>query len=117
MARVVFLMDKLLRPFGLNGKSVVPLISGFACAIPAIMSTRSIGNWKERLTTILVIPLMTCSARIPVYTILIALIVPRGFLFGIFSYQALSLMLMYLIGTVTSLVAAFLGKKNTSFIA
>jgi ferrous iron transport protein B len=111
MARVVFLMDKLLRPFGLNGKSVVPLISGFACAIPAIMSTRSIGNWKERLTTILVIPLMTCSARIPVYTILIALIVPRGFLFGIFSYQALSLMLMYLIGTVTSLVAAFWVKK------
>lgn len=108
MARVVFLMDKLLRPFGLNGKSVVPLVSGYACAIPAIMATRSIGNWKERLTTILVVPFTTCSARIPVYTILIALIVPStATLWGVFNTQGLLLMGFYVLGAVTSLVAAF----------
>ena len=77
MARVVFLMDKIMRKFGLNGRSVVPLISGLACAIPAIMATRSIDHWKDRLITIFVTPLMSCSARLPVYTILIALVVPN----------------------------------------
>jgi ferrous iron transport protein B len=76
MARVVFLMDRMLRPFGLNGKSIVPLVSGTACAIPAIMSTRNIENVKERLITILVTPFMTCSARLPIYSIIIGLIIP-----------------------------------------
>lgn len=76
MARVMVIMDKLMRKFGLNGKSVVPLISGVACAVPAIMSARSIGNRKDRLLTILVTPLMSCSARLPIFTILIALVVP-----------------------------------------
>ena len=71
MSRVVFIMDNVMRRFGMNGRSVVPLLSGMACAIPAVMATRSINNWKERLTTILVTPFMTCSARLPVYTILI----------------------------------------------
>jgi len=97
MSRVVFLMDKLMRPFGLSGKSVVPLISGTACAIPAVMATRTIENWKERLITILVVPFTTCSARLPVYLILISLVIPKGYFLG-FSYQALTLMLLYLLG-------------------
>ncbi|MEJ7659199.1 MAG: nucleoside recognition domain-containing protein [Hymenobacter sp.] len=76
MARVTFLMDKLMRPFGLSGKSVVPLISGLACAVPAIMGARTIESWKDRMLTIFVTPLMSCSARIPVYTVLVALVVP-----------------------------------------
>lgn len=105
MSRVVFLMDRLMRPFGLSGKSVVPLISGNACAIPAIMATRTIENWKERLITILVTPFTTCSARLPVYLILIALVIPEGSLLGL-SYQALTLMLLYLIGFGMALVSA-----------
>ncbi|MCL6266905.1 ferrous iron transport protein B [Flagellimonas myxillae] len=97
MSRVVFLMDRLMRPFGLSGKSVVPLISGTACAIPAVMATRTIENWKERLITILVTPFTTCSARLPVYLILIALVIPEGSILGL-SYQALTLMLLYLLG-------------------
>ena len=97
MSRVVFLMDKLMRPFGLSGKSVVPLISGTACAIPAVMATRTIENWKERLITILVVPFTTCSARLPVYLILISLVIPKGYFLGL-SYQALVLMLLYLLG-------------------
>ncbi|GMN10293.1 ferrous iron transport protein B [Croceitalea sp. MTPC9] len=97
MSRVVFLMDKLMRPFGLSGKSVVPLISGTACAIPAVMATRTIENWKERLITILVVPFTTCSARLPVYLILISLVIPKGYFLGL-SYQALTLMLLYLLG-------------------
>ena len=77
MSRVVFLMDKIMRKFGLSGKSIVPLISGTACAIPAIMSARNIENWKERLITILITPFITCSARLPVYAILISLIIPE----------------------------------------
>lgn len=105
MSRVVFLMDRLMRPFGLSGKSVVPLISGNACAIPAIMATRTIENWKERLITILVTPFTTCSARLPVYLILIALVIPEGSILGL-SYQALTLMLLYLIGFGTALLSA-----------
>jgi ferrous iron transport protein B len=105
MSRVVFLMDRLMRPFGLSGKSVVPLISGNACAIPAIMATRTIENWKERLITILVTPFTTCSARLPVYLILIALVIPEGSVLGL-SYQALTLMLLYLIGFGTALLSA-----------
>lgn len=105
MSRVVFLMDRLMRPFGLSGKSVVPLISGNACAIPAIMATRTIENWKERLITILVTPFTTCSARLPVYLILIALVIPEGSFLGL-SYQALTLMLLYLIGFGMALLSA-----------
>ncbi len=106
MSRVVFLMDKVMRQFGLNGRSVVPLLSGMACAIPAVMATRSIENWKERLTTIMVTPLMTCSARLPVYTILIALVIPEKRYFGFVNQQGLVLMAMYLFGFVMALLAA-----------
>ena len=111
MARVVFLMDRLLRPFGLNGKSVVPLISGAACAVPAVMSARNIENNKERLLTILVTPFVACSARLPIYTIIIALIIPSGTLLGVISYQALALMAMYLLGFGVALVSALFLKK------
>ncbi len=110
MARVVFLMDRLLRPFGLNGKSIVPLVSGTACAIPAIMSTRNIENVKERLITILVTPFMTCSARLPVYSIIIGLIIPDYYFFGI-SYKAVALLAMYFLGFATALLASFVLKK------
>ncbi|MFS4484004.1 ferrous iron transport protein B [Hyunsoonleella sp. 2307UL5-6] len=110
MSRVVFLMDRIMRRFGLSGKSVVPLISGTACAIPAIMATRNIESWKERLITILVTPFTTCSARLPVYLIIIALVIPEGRFFGL-SYQALTLMLLYLIGFGTAIVSAFILNK------
>jgi ferrous iron transport protein B len=107
MSRVVFLMDRIMRRFGLSGKSVVPLISGTACAIPAVMATRNIESWKERLITILVTPFTTCSARLPVYLIIIALVIPEGSFFG-FSYQALTLMLLYIIGFGSAVFAAFI---------
>lgn len=110
MSRVVFLMDRIMRRFGLSGKSIVPLISGTACAIPAIMATRNIENWKERLITILVTPFITCSARLPVYLIIIALVIPEGRFLGL-SYQALTLMLLYLIGFVMSVFSAFILNK------
>ena len=109
MARVIFLMDRFLRPFGLNGKSIVPLVSGTACAIPAIMSTRNIENVKERLITILITPFMTCSARLPVYSIIIALIFTNGTFLG-FKYKAIALLAMYFLGFVMALVAAFILK-------
>jgi len=105
MSRVVFLMDRILRPFGLSGKSVVPLISGTACAIPAVMATRTIENWKERLITILVTPFTTCSARLPVYLIIISLVIPEGRFLGL-GYQALTLMLLYLIGFAAAIISA-----------
>lgn len=110
MARVVFLMDKIMRKFGLNGKSVVPLMSGVACAIPAIMATRTIDNWKERTITIFVIPLMSCSARLPVFTILIALIIPNQRALGFFNLQGLALMGMYLLGFLAAIFSAWLMK-------
>jgi ferrous iron transport protein B len=110
MARVVFLMDRMMRPFGLNGRSVVPLISGVACAIPAVMATRTIDNHRDRLLTILVTPLMSCSARLPVYTLLIALVIPDGALWGVFSLKGLALMAMYVLGLVAALLSALLFK-------
>jgi ferrous iron transport protein B len=107
MARVVFLMDKIMRKFGMSGKSVVPLISGMACAIPAIMATRTIENWKDRLITIFVTPFMSCSARLPVFTILVALIIPDDKLFGFFNYQGLVLMSLYLLGFFAAIISAF----------
>lgn len=115
MARVIFLMDRFLKPFGLNGKSIIPLVSGTACAIPAIMSTRNIENVKERLITILVTPFMTCSARLPVYSIIIGLVIPNES-FGGISYKALALTAMYLLGfavaLLTSLVLKYIIKEK-----
>jgi ferrous iron transport protein B len=121
MARVVFLMDKIMRKFGLNGKSVVPLMSGVACAIPAIMATRTIDNWKERTITILVTPLMSCSARLPVFTILIALIIPDQRVLWLFNLQGLALMGLYLLGFLAAIGSAWVMKiiirvKERSFL-
>lgn len=110
MARVTFLMDKLMRPFGLSGKSVVPLISGLACAVPAIMGARTIESWKDRMLTIFVTPLMSCSARIPVYTVLVALVVPDESWLGIFNMRGLVLMGLYLLGLGSALLSALLLK-------
>jgi ferrous iron transport protein B len=111
MSRVVFLMDKIMRRYGLSGKSVVPLISGTACAIPAIMGARNIENWKERLITILVTPFITCSARLPVYAILIALIIPQKKVLGFISLQGLTLMILYLLGFGMAFFSAFILNK------
>ncbi|HEY5686675.1 MAG TPA: ferrous iron transport protein B [Yeosuana sp.] len=110
MSRVVFLMDRIMRRFGLSGKSIVPLISGTACAIPAIMATRNIENWKERLITILVTPFITCSARLPVYLIIISLVIPEGRFIGL-GYQALTLMSLYLIGFGAAVSSAYILNK------
>ncbi len=110
MSRVVFLMDKIMRKFGLSGKSIVPLISGTACAIPAIMSARNIENWKERLITILITPFITCSARLPVYAILISLIIPEKRFLG-FSLQGLTLMALYLMAFVVAIASAYILNK------
>jgi ferrous iron transport protein B len=110
MARVGFIMDRIMRPFGMNGKSIVPLIGGMACAVPSIMASRSIENKKERLITMLVIPLMSCSARLPVYTLLISLFIPDTAVFGPFNIHGLVLMLMYLIGFLAALGSAWIFK-------
>jgi len=110
LSRVVFIMDRLMRPFGLNGKSVVPLLSSVACAIPGIMSARTISDWKERLITILVAPFMSCSARIPVYTLLISLVIPKVYIGGVLSLQGLVLFGLYLLGIIFALGTALLLK-------
>ncbi len=111
MSRVVFLMDKIMRRFGMSGKSVVPLISGTACAIPAVMAARNISGWKERLITILVVPFVTCSARLPVYAIIIALIIPKERVLGIFSLQGLTLLGLYLLGFSMAMISGYLLHK------
>jgi ferrous iron transport protein B len=111
MSRVVFLMDKIMRRFGLSGKSVVPLISGTACAIPAIMATRNIENWKERLITILVTPFTTCSARLPVYAIIIGLVIPDKRVFGVINLQGLTLMFLYFLGFAMAFLGAYILHK------
>lgn len=110
MSRVVFLMDRWMRPFGLHGKSIVPLVSGVACAIPGVMAARNIGNWKERIITIMVTPLMSCSARLPVYVILIGLVVPDELIGGFVNLQALALLGLYLLGVLGVLFTAFILK-------
>jgi Fe2+ transport system protein B len=110
MSRVVFLMDRWLRPFGLNGKSVIPLISGVACAVPAVMSARNIENSKERLVTILVTPFMTCSARLPIYIVLIGLVIPDTKVGG-FQVQGIVLFVMYLLGIFAALLSAIILTK------
>lgn len=114
MARVMFLTDKTMSRFGLNGKSIVPLISGTACAVPAIMATRNISSWKERLTTIMVTPLMSCAARLPVYIIFISLIVPSTAVFGPFSLQSLVLAGLYLGGFLAALISGIIFNKILS---
>ncbi|MEB2780636.1 ferrous iron transport protein B [Algoriphagus sp. C2-6-M1] len=121
MSRVVFLMDRWMRPFGLHGKSIVPLVSGVACAIPGIMAARNIGNWKEKIITIMVTPLMSCSARLPVYVILIGLVVPNERILGVVNLQALALLSLYLLGVIGVLFTALLLKnilqtKEKSFL-
>jgi len=122
MSRVTFMMDKLMRKVGLNGKSVVPLIGGFACAVPSIMSTRNIENWKDRMITILVTPLVTCSARLPVYTLLIALVVPNRNVWWLFNLQGLALTGMYVFSLVSAVIVAWVfkfilkGKERGYFI-
>ena len=111
MSRVVFLMDKIMRRFGMSGKSVVPLISGTACSIPAVMAARNISGWKERLITILVVPFVTCSARLPVYAIIIALIIPQERVFGIFSLQGLTLLGLYLLGFGMAMISGYILHK------
>ncbi|MEQ8707153.1 MAG: ferrous iron transport protein B [Phaeodactylibacter sp.] len=110
MARAAFMFDQVMQSFGLNGRSIVALVSGGACAIPAIMSTRTIGNWKERLITILVTPFISCSARIPVYTVLVGFVVPPKVVLGIFNLQGLAFMGLYLLGIVSALGAAYVFK-------
>ncbi|MFT5258109.1 MAG: ferrous iron transport protein B [Arenicella sp.] len=112
MSRVVFLMDKIMRRYGMNGKSIIPLISGTACAIPAIMATRTISSWKERLITILVVPFTTCSARLPVYAILISLIIPDTKIFGFYNLQAFTLLMLYALGFGTAIFAAYILQRT-----
>jgi len=111
MARASFIMDRVMRPFGLNGKSVIPLISGTACAVPSIMATRSISSLRERLITIFITPLVSCSARLPVYTLLISVMYPNGQFFGIFNTRGVVLMHLYLLGFAAALLTAMLLKK------
>ena len=121
MSRVVFLMDRIMRRFGLSGKSVVPLVSGTACAIPAVMATRNIENWKERLITILVVPFTTCSARLPVYLIIIALVIPDKTFLGL-NLQGITLMILYLLGFGMAIFSAWIlnkimkGKTKSYFV-
>lgn len=110
MARVTFMMDKMMRKVGLSGKSVVPMIGGLACAVPSIMAARNIESWKDRMITIMVTPLVSCSARLPVYILIISLIIPEENVFGIFNMQGLALMAMYLIGIVAAVVVAWVMK-------
>ncbi|HEY8930278.1 MAG TPA: ferrous iron transport protein B [Mucilaginibacter sp.] len=107
MSRVTFMMDKLMRKVGLNGKSVVPLIGGFACAVPSIMSTRTIENWKDRMITIMVTPLVTCSARLPIYVLLIGLVVPNKNVWWVFNLQGLALTGMYVFSLISAIIVAF----------
>jgi len=122
MSRVTFMMDKLMRKVGLNGKSVVPLIGGFACAVPSIMGTRTIENWKDRMITIMVTPLVTCSARLPIYTLLIALVVPNHNVWWVFNMQGLALTGMYVFSLISAIVVAWVfkfilkGKERGYFI-
>lgn len=111
MARISFLTDRIMRKVGLNGKSVMPMISGFACAVPAIMSARNIENKKERLLTILITPLMSCSARLPVFTILISLVIPNTYFFGFLSLQGLVMMGLYLLGLIMALLVSYVMKQ------
>lgn len=111
MSRAAFIMDRLMKGVGLSGRSVIPLLSSFACAIPGIMATRTIHNWRDRLVTIMIAPFMSCSARLPVYILLIGAFVPDDKLFGVFGYQGLTLLSMYLLGILAAMLVAVIFKK------
>lgn len=111
MARVAFMLDRLMRLIGLSGRSVIPLLSSFACAIPGIMATRTIQNWKDRLVTILIAPFMSCSARLPVYILMIGAFIPRGTFLGFVSYATITLIAMYTIGILAAVLVAFIFKN------
>jgi len=111
MSRVTFMMDKIMRKVGLSGKSIVPLIGGFACAVPSIMSTRNIESWKDRMITIMVTPLIACSARLPVYTLLISLVVPDEKVWGFINMQGIALMSLYLLSIVSAILVAWVMKQ------
>lgn len=106
MSRVAFMLDKFMTKVGLHGRSVLPLMSGYACAIPGIMASRTIDGWKERLITIMVLPLMSCSARLPIYALMIGAFIPARKVFGLLNLQGLTLIFMYFLGTFTALVIA-----------
>src|SRR5690606_38347645 len=112
MARAAFIMDRFLRGVGLHGRSFIPMLSGYACAVPGIMATRTIENEKDRLVTIMVVPLMSCSARLPVYTLMIGTFIPPITVAGIFNLRGMTLLSMYLLGTVTALAVAALFKRT-----
>src|SRR5690606_18045058 len=122
MARITFLMDKMMRKVGLSGKSVVPMIGGLACAVPSIMAARNIESWKDRIITIMVTPLISCAARLPVYILLISLVVPDDKLFGFFDLRGLTLLGLYVLGTVGAVLVAWImkhlikGKETSYFI-
>lgn len=110
MARVTFMMDKIMRKVGLSGKSIVPMIGGFACAVPSIMSTRNIENWKDRMITIMVTPLIACSARLPVYTLLISMVVPDQKVWGFINMQGIALMALYILSIISAIIVAWVMK-------
>lgn len=111
MSRVTFMMDKIMRKVGLSGKSIVPLIGGFACAVPSIMSARNIESWKDRMITIMVTPLIACSARLPVYTLLISLVVPDEKVWGFINLQGLALMSLYILSIISAIIVAWVMKQ------
>ena len=106
MTRVSFFMDKFMRKVGLHGKSIMPIMSGYACAIPGIISARTIDSWKERLVTILILPLISCSARLPVYVLMIGAFIPDIYFYNFLSLQGLVMVVMYFLGTITAFVLA-----------
>jgi ferrous iron transport protein B len=119
MARVAYMMDRIMNKIGLHGKSMLPLMSGYACAIPGIMASRTIDNWKERLVTIMVLPLMSCSARLPVYTLMISAFIPKQQVFGIFNLQGITMVFMYFLGTgtamfIAAIISRFIKEKGSS---
>ncbi len=111
LPRAAFLLDRLMGKVGLSGRSFIPLLSSFACAVPGIMATRTIGNWRDRLVTIMIAPLMTCSARLPVYTLLIAAFIPARKVLGLFNLQGLVLFGLYLFGIVSAMLVAWIAKR------
>jgi ferrous iron transport protein B len=111
MSRVTFMMDKIMRKVGLSGKSIVPLIGGFACAVPSIMSARNIESWKDRMITIMVTPLIACSARLPVYTLLISLVVPDEKVWGLINMQGIALMFLYVLSIIGAILVAWVMKQ------
>ena len=114
MTRVTFLMDKFMRKMGLHGKSILPIMSGYACAIPGIISTRTIDSWKERLITILILPLISCAARLPVYVLMIGAFIPDIYIFNFIGLQGLMMVVMYFLGTVTAFILAKIFSKILS---